>query len=250
MYGRCSGRWIFPAEVTQHIPDRGEQQIRCWKEHRVFTVMRSFTSVDVFVISGAIALGLVSLLVGFTLKDRSTKRAEKAFRGLCATTGLSPMEAGASEVRSTLDSIRPYLTVLSAAGRLDGLRVEVFFLPKAHRGRGQTIAATHFPKPLGVRAGLVWHNPIALFFESFSGLPVAVDSQLRFGRYDAFGDPADVRRFFTSGVQAEILAFPRAFENMYIDGPDVVMTWEGVEEDSDTVTRALRLGVALGGDIS
>jgi hypothetical protein len=196
-------------------------------------------------------LGLVAVvgaICALALMDRrrSVARAEKVLAALCAQTGMSPVEAGAS----VLKYFRTYPSVGSplrfAAGRVDGVPVEACFVPIVKRSeKGRTLVGTPCPGRLGIEVGLSARDAASGITHSLLGVAGGAGARPLFGAYDGWGPPADVERVFTPEIQSMTLAFPRRFEQVLVYGQEVVMVWRGIEDDVSVMRQAFRLAASL-----
>lgn len=196
-------------------------------------------------------LGLVAAaaaIIALALMDRrrSVARAEKILATLCSQTGLVPVEAKAS----ALKYFREYPSVGSplrfAAGRVDGVPVEICFVPIVKRSEiGRTLVGTPCPGRRGVEVGLSARDAASGITHSLFGVAGGSGARPLFGPYDGWGPATDLERVFTPAVQSMTLAFPRQLDQVLVYGQEVVLVWRGIEDDVSVVKQAFRLAASL-----
>lgn len=194
----------------------------------------------------AAGIAAVAFVTWRTGRRGPVQQAEKALEALCPLVGLSPIDVSASSVDYFRNHQRLGCPLRAAAGQFDGFQVEICYVPLVKRSdKGRTMIGVHCPKPLGVEVGLTWRDPLAGIVNSLFGQANGVGSKPLFGRYDSWGATANVQKFFPSHIQSLILTFPTGFEQILVNGEDVVMIWTGIEEDVRVVKRAFELARAL-----
>jgi hypothetical protein len=201
---------------------------------------RALLILGLVLLMGAI---IVLILMG---KRRTVAHAEKVLATLCTQIGLSPIAVSASAIKYFHEYPSFDSPVRVAAGRVDGLHAETCFIPIVGRSRkGRTLVGVQCPARLGVEVGLSKRDAVSGITNSLFGQANGVVSHPLFGRYDGWGPPPDVARVFTPEIQKMTLAFPRNFNLVMVYGQDVVLLWEGIEEDVSMMKQAFRLAALL-----
>jgi hypothetical protein len=196
-------------------------------------------------------LGLVAAagaIIALALMDRrrSVARAEKILAALCSQTGLHPVATGASALKYFRDKPSVGSPLRMAAGRVDGVPVEICFVPIVKRSeKGRTLVGTPCPGRLGVEVGLSARDAASGITHSLFGVAGGAGARPLFGPYDGWGPPADLQRVFTPAVQSMTLAFPRQLEQVLVYGQEVVLVWRQIEDDVGVMKQAFRLAASL-----
>ena len=201
---------------------------------------RALLILGLFLVIGAV---IVLTLMG---RRRTVARAEKVLATLCMQIGFSPIAASASAIKYFRDYPHCDSLVRVAAGRVEGLHVETCFIPSEGRSeKKRTLVGVQCPARLGVEVGLSKHDVVSGTINSLFGQANGVGSHPLFGPYDGWGPRPDVARVFAPEIQTMMLAFPRSFNMAMVYGQDVVLSWEGIEEDVSVMKQAFRLAALL-----